>query len=61
VQQAANTLAQRVWSTNAQPRSHLLCGINPPDADWYLAYAIALDWVMLDEEDLVRKLRPRQD
>lgn len=55
VQRAANVLSQRVWSTNAQPRDHLLRGINPPDADRYLAYAVVMGWVTVDEDDRVRR------
>jgi hypothetical protein len=53
VQDAANVLAQRVWSTGAQPRSHLLRGINPPDAERYLNHAVAMGWVTVGEGDLV--------
>ena len=38
VRQAANTLAQRVWDTSAQPRDHLLSSISLPAAEAYLAY-----------------------
>jgi hypothetical protein len=46
VQHAANTLAQRVWDANAQPRPYLLDGIKGPNADRFLAYAIVMGWVM---------------
>ena len=55
VQNAARVLALRVWNTNAQPRSHLLSGINPPDAARYLRHATDMGWVRIDEDDLVRR------
>jgi hypothetical protein len=54
VRDAANVLAQRIWSTGAQPRSHLLRGINPPDAERYLSHAVAQDWVVVDGDLVIR-------
>jgi hypothetical protein len=54
VQDAANVLGQRIWSTGAQPRSHLLRGINPPDAERYLSHAVAQGWVVVDGGLVIR-------
>ena len=56
VQHAANTLAQRVWAVQVTSRGELLQGVGPPNADRYLAYAVANDWVQVDGNRITRGL-----
>jgi hypothetical protein len=60
VQQAAEALALKVWSSGSIPRDHLFAGLLPALADEYLNQTIAMQWVVLDGDRIAPgPLNPR--
>jgi hypothetical protein len=49
VERAAKGLAAQVWSYGSRRRDRLFVGINPAVVEEFLAYAVAMQWVVVDD------------
>lgn len=59
VERAAKGLAAQVWSYGSRPRARLFTGINPAVVEEFLAHAIAMQWVVVDGDQIAAgKINP---